>query len=283
MAVRSQPTARQVRLGIELRKMREAAGLTAREAAERVGTTSAQMSHVEAGRTGVSEERLRGMATYYACLDDALIDELVAIAAERDKGWWEEYRGTLAHAALDLAELEHRSRRLRTFQGVYIPGLLQVENYTRALMAYGVPQPSTRQLDALVAFRMRRREVLERESPPAYEAVVHEAALRTLVADREVARQQLAFLLEQGERPGVTVRVVPFDAEGFGGAGTPVLYAYGSVPRLDTVHIDVPHGPILLDAESQLTRYRVFLDKALAFSLSAEKSQGFIHTIMRQM
>lgn len=141
--------------------MRETAGLTAREAAERVGTTSAQMSHVEAGRTGVSEERLRGMATYYACLDDALIDELVAMAAERDKGWWEEYRGTLAHAALDPAELEHRSRRLRTFQGVYIPGLLQGENYTRALMAYGVPQPSTRQLDALVAFRMRRREVLE--------------------------------------------------------------------------------------------------------------------------
>lgn len=283
MALRSQPTARQERLGTELRKMREAAGLTAREAAERVGTTSPQMSHVEAGRTGVSAERLRGMATHYACLDDALIDELVAMAAERDKGWWEEYRGTLAHAALDLAELEHRCRRLRTFQGVYIPGLLQVDDYTRALMAYGVPKPSPRQLEALVAFRMRRRKVLDNGSPPAYEAVIHEAALRTLVADRDVARQQLAFILEQGERPGVTVRVVPFDVDGFGGAGTPVLYAYGPVPRLDTVHIDVPHGPILLDAESQLARYRAFLDKALTFSLSAEKSQDFIHTIMRQL
>ncbi|MEU0843574.1 helix-turn-helix transcriptional regulator [Streptomyces sp. NPDC005962] len=283
MAVRSQPTARQERLGTELRKMREAAGLTAREAAERVGTTSAQMSHVEAGRTGVSEERLRGMATHYVCLDGALTDELVAMATERDKGWWEEHRGTLAHGALDLAELEYRSPRLRTFQGVYIPGLLQVESYTRALMAYGVPQPSPLQLEALVAFRMRRQEVLDGESPPAYEAVVHEAALRTLVADRDVARQQLGFILEQGERPGVTVRVVPFDVTGFGGAGTPVLYANGPVPRLDTVHIDVPHGPILLDAESQLARYRALLDKALTFALSAKKSQDFIHTIMRQL
>ncbi|WP_343245288.1 helix-turn-helix transcriptional regulator [Streptomyces yatensis] len=272
-----------MRLGIELRKMREAAGLTARQAAERVGTTSAQMSHVEAGRTGVSEERLRGMATHYACLDDALINELAAMATERDKGWWEEYRGTLAHAALDLAELEHRCRRLRTFQGVYIPGLLQVENYTRALMAYGVPRPSTRQLDALVAFRMRRREVLDRESPPAYEAVVHEAALRTLVGDREVAREQLGFILEQGERPNVTIRVIPFDIAGFGGAGNPVLYAHGPVPGLDTVQIDGPHGPTLLDAESQLARYRALLDKALDFSLSVEKSRQFMHTITREL
>jgi len=283
MAVRSQPTARQERLGTELRKMREAAGLTAREAAERVGTTSAQMSHVEAGRTGVSEERLRSMATHYACLDGALIDELVTMATERDKGWWEEYRGILAHGALDLAELEYRATRLRTFQGVYIPGLLQVESYTRALMAYGVPQPFPHLLEALVAFRLRRRHVLEGDSSPAYEAVIHEAALRTLAADRKVARDQLGFILEQSERPNVTVRVVPFTAEGFGGAGNSLLYVYGPVPRLDTVQVDVLHGPILLDADSQVARYRALLDKTLTFALSAETSQRFIHTIIREL
>ncbi|MEU5640073.1 helix-turn-helix domain-containing protein [Streptomyces milbemycinicus] len=283
MALRSQPTAFQARLGSELRKMREAAGMTAREAAERVGTTSAQMSHVESGRAGISAERVRQMATQYACLDEELIAELVAMATDRSKGWWEEFRGVLAHRALDLAELEYRAASLHTFEGAYIPGLLQIEDYTRDLMSYGIPQPSPQLLETLVTFRLRRRAALTRDSPPAYHVVIHEAALRTRVSTRQTARKQLDFLLEQSERLNNTIRVIPFDTDRFGGAGNPLLYASGPVPKLDTVYIDAPHGPGLLDAESQLVRYRALLDKAATFALSSEKSRDFIHSIAQEL
>lgn len=263
--------------------MREAAGLTARYAAELIGTTPIQMSQVEAGKAGVSEARLRRMASHYACFDGTLIDALVNMAGERDKGWWEEYRGSLAHGALDLAELEHHATYMRTLQAAYIPGLLQTEGYTRGLLAYAVPVRPQADLDALVSFRLRRREVLGRGPAPAFDAVVHESALRTRVADRKIAREQLLFVLEQSERPNVTVRVIPFDVDGFGGTGNSMLYVGGLVPKLDTVQIDAMHGSFWMDAESQLARYRALLDKAAGSSLSVEESRDFIHRLAQEL
>jgi len=223
------------------------------------------------------------MASQYACFDAALVDALAATATERAKGWWEEYRGTLAHGALDLAELEHHATYMRTLQVAYVPGLLQTEDYIRALMAYGVHEPPLEQLEAQVSFRVRRREILEREPAPHFEAVIHEAVLRTRVADRKVAREQLSSILAQSERPNVTVRVIPFDVDGFGGAGASMLYVGGPVPKLDTVQLDAWHGSLWMDAESHLARYRALLDKAALSALTVEKSQDFIHRIAREL
>ncbi|MFD8455038.1 helix-turn-helix domain-containing protein [Streptomyces antimycoticus] len=276
---RNQPTARQRRLGAELRKMREAAGVTARRAAELIGTNPIQMSQVEAGKAGISEARLRHMASQYACFDTALIDALVAMATERGKGWWEEYRGVLAHGALDLAELEHHATYMRTLQASYVPGLLQTEGYIRALMAYTIPPLPPEHLDALVSFRVRRQRVLSQDATVVFSAMIHESVLRTRVADRKVAREQLAFILEQSEQPNVAIRVIPFDVDGFGGAGDSMLYVGGPVPKLDTAQIDAMHGSVWVDAESGLTRYRALLDKAEGSSLAVEASRDFIHRI----
>ncbi|MFH8981161.1 helix-turn-helix domain-containing protein [Streptomyces varsoviensis] len=121
MPPRSNPTARQARLGADLRKMREAAAL--------LGSGQTQISHIEAGRFGVSEERLRRLAAFYACDDRQLVDALVAMGNERRGGWWEEYRGILAPKALDLAELEHHAIGLRTMEIAHIPRLLQTEEH----------------------------------------------------------------------------------------------------------------------------------------------------------
>src|ERR671919_1087516 len=113
MPPRSQPTARQVRLGTELRRLREAAGTTAREVAGFLGSTSAQMSQMEAGIAGVSEERVRRLAAHYRCADVALIDALVEMATDRTRGWWEAYRDRLPPVFLDLAELQHHAMFLQ--------------------------------------------------------------------------------------------------------------------------------------------------------------------------
>src|SRR5690242_12020442 len=131
MALRREPTARQVRLGVELRRLREAAGLTAREAAALLGTGRVQISHIESGLAGLSEERLRRLASHYACADDQFINALVAMATDRTRGWWEEYRGLLPTSFLDLAELDHHATFLHEVAILYVPGLLQTRSEER--------------------------------------------------------------------------------------------------------------------------------------------------------
>ena len=163
MPPRSNPTARQARLGAELRKLREAAGMAAREAGAFLGGNQAQISHIEAGRWGVSAERVKKLATLYAASDDKLVQALCAMAEERGKGWWEEYRGVLAPGFLNLAELEHHASYLRSVQTVNLPGILQTEEYVRAIHNSYTPRLPSDEVDARVEFRLRRRAVFEHE------------------------------------------------------------------------------------------------------------------------
>lgn len=213
---RKQPTARQRRLGQELRRLREAAGLTARQAAESLGTISVTMSQIESGVAGVSEARVRRIAAQYTCTDTQLIDALVEMATERVDGWWEEYRDILPPAFLDLAELEYHATFVQEIGTAHVTGPLQTEDYARAVFTYWRPELPASELEARVAHRMHRKAALARDGESPYTAVLHESVLRTRVADRRVARAQLDQLLRQSERPGVTVRVIPFDVDGFG-------------------------------------------------------------------
>ncbi|WP_371547139.1 helix-turn-helix domain-containing protein [Streptomyces sp. NBC_00554] len=281
MPPRPNPTARQVRLGAELRKLREAAGVSNRAAAEFLNSNPTQVSHVESGRFGISEERLRRLAGLYACDDTQLVDVLVEMVNERGKGWWEEYRGVLPPKGLDLAELEHHASYVRTFQVVHIPGIFQTEDYVRAASTFVEPERPEAEHEARVSFRMRRREVLESGMP--YDAIIHEAALRMRVGGPKVARAQLEHLLQASERTNVTLRVIPFAADGFAGAGFPMQYVGGVVPQLDTVQIDTTHGAEFIDAKAQLNRYRALLERVDSTALPQDASLDLIRRIAQNL
>ncbi|MET8027886.1 helix-turn-helix domain-containing protein [Streptomyces avermitilis] len=279
MPARSIVTARQQRLGTELRKLRERAGLTAREAAQVAGIAESKVSMTEAGRVGVSEERVRYLAGQYACDDAEYVDALVAMANERVRGWWTECRGQLPPSFLDLAELEHHAAHLRSFESVHIPGLLQTEEQVRAMYAASVSGFSEEQVDARTEFRLRRQGVLDKVR---YEVVIHEAALRVRVADRKVARRQLVHIVEQSERAQVTLRVVPFDLDGFTRIGNAMLIAGGPVEQLDTVLLDSAHGGAFLDAEAQLSRYRRVINDVERAALGVVESRDFVHRLAQR-
>ncbi|MDX2543845.1 helix-turn-helix domain-containing protein [Streptomyces sp. WI04-05B] len=283
MAPRSQPTARQVRLGTELRRMREAAGLKAREAAGLLSSTSAQMSQVEAGLAGVSEERVRRLAAHYACGDNALIDALAAMVTDRTQGWWEEFEGLLPPVFSDVAELEHHATFLHEVVITHVPGLLQTPDYARAVFGYMVPQLPESELTPRVQHRMNRRAVIERDPPAPYRTVIHEAALRIRVADRKVMLAQLHEILSEMERGHVTVRVVPFDTDWFAGASAAMMHLGGPLPRLDTVLRDSPSGTAFLDAESQLDRFRTLFRKVEGAALDPAQSRDFIHRLAKKL
>ncbi|WP_329350168.1 helix-turn-helix transcriptional regulator [Streptomyces sp. NBC_01261] len=280
---RKQPTARQRRLGRELRRLREAAGLTARQAAESLGTISVTMSQIESGVAGVSEARVRRIAAQYTCTDTQLIDALVEMATERVDGWWEEYRDILPPAFLDLAELEYHATFVQEIGTAHVTGPLQTEDYARAVFTYWRPELPASELEARVAHRMHRKAALARDGESPYTAVLHESVLRTRVADRRVARAQLDQLLRQSERPGVTVRVIPFDVDGFGGASAALLYGGGRVPALDTVQKDTPSGAAFVDAAAQLQAMRTLFRKVESASLEPARSRDFVHRLTKEL
>ena len=283
MPRRQQPTARQERLGTELRKLREAAGLKGREAAALLGTDSGQISQIEAGTAGVSEERVRRLAAHYSCTDGELIDALVAMATDRTRGWWEEYRDHLPTPFLDLPELEHHASYRWDVDFLHVPGLLQTPDYARALFAFVNPEFPASDVDRWVEHRMKRRTIIERPDPVPYATVIHEAALRIRVGDRTATRAQLTRILEQSEVEHITVRVIPFDLDGFGGAGSAMVYAGGLVPQLDTLVRDSPNGPVFVNAEAQLSRYRTLFHKVEALSLEPVRSRDFIHRLTKEL
>ncbi|MFE3515343.1 helix-turn-helix domain-containing protein [Streptomyces sp. NPDC059166] len=275
-------TARQRRLGAELRRLRERAGLTIAQAAERLGADRTTVSNTESGRFGVSPQRVRTWAVHYECGDDAYVDALAAMAGERGSGWWEHYRGELSDDALDLAELEHHAVAIRSVQIMYVPGLLQTEAYARSVFAESVPPPSSPRQRRLLSHRLQRRDVLDRPDPPVCTFLIHEAALRMTCGGTEVARGQLAALLVESDRRNVAIRVIPFTAGGFPFASSSAHYVCGPVPQLDTVQTDTATGSSFLDAESSLESWRVALDRTEERALDPVSSRDFILKITQQ-
>lgn len=278
MVPRREATARQMRLAVELRRLREAAGLTAIEAAALLGVNRVQISQIESGVKGVSAQRLRRLASHYACTDMEFVDALVAMATDRTRGWWEECRGLLPTSFLDLAELEHHAIFLREVAILYVPGLVQTEDYARGVFSSRVPELTEDELELRLRHRMRRQRIAI-----PYELVIHECALRIRVSDRAAAKAQLVKLVAVSEADHVTVRVVPFDLDGFGRAASAMTYVSGPLSKLDTVVRDVPQGLAFVDSEAQLEVFRTRFRKVEAASLDPDRSRDFIHRLAKDL
>ncbi|MFP3988245.1 helix-turn-helix transcriptional regulator [Streptomyces sp. E11-3] len=283
MPPRSTPTERQRRLGSELRKMRTSAGMTTEFAAGLLGVPRTNIPNMESGRSGISAERVRILATNYGCVDEAHIEALATMAAERGKGWWEQYRGQLPASFLDIAELEWHAKRVHIALTVHMPGLLQTEEHSRAVFQAVIPRLPAAEIDVRTAHRMDRQQVLDKPDPPAIDLIIHEAALRMEFGGGAVARRQLEYMLKVSERGTVTVRVIPFKAGSFPGAGQSVIYAEAAVPSLDTVELDSTHGPEFLDTDIQLQKYRAQLEAMEAAVLSEAASRDFIRTLANDL
>lgn len=281
--MRRESTARQLRLATELRRLREAAGLNSRQAAALLGVSPAQITHIESALAGVSEQRLRRLASHYACTDEEFVDALVAMATDRTRGWWEEYRDLLPAPFMDLSELDHHARFQRNVAILFVPGLLQTEDYARAVYSNRVPELTEDELELRVRHRMARRLIIEGSSPIPFEAVIHEAALRMMVSDHTASRAQLTRILELSEADHITVGVIPFALEGFSRGGSTMAYVGGSVAKLDTVIRDGPNGAVYVDAEAQLATYRARFQKVKAVSLEPEQSRDFIYRLAKEL
>ncbi|WP_225891526.1 helix-turn-helix domain-containing protein [Streptomyces dioscori] len=283
MAATGPPTLRQRRLGTELRKLRERAGLSSTAGAAHIGVQQARMSMMEAGRHGVSDERVRTLAIAYSCDDGDLVQALAAMTGRRGRGWWDEYRELLPPSLVEVAEFEADATELRIGVVATMPGLVQTLEHARAAFRQSVPALRPYEIEHRVSFRIKRQAILFAERPTPYTAIVHEAALRMRVRPPGVMRDQLLHLIEMSEHRNIRILVVPFDQVDFPASGQPISYASGLVPQLDTVLLDSDHGCDFLDAEAQLHRYRSVLARMEACALAPSKSRDFIRHLAKDL
>ncbi|MEV5533865.1 helix-turn-helix domain-containing protein [Streptomyces prunicolor] len=253
MGLRTNISERQRRLGAELKQLREQAGLTTSEAAERIGMTRGQLGHIEAGRTSVLTERLLGLSRVYGCSEEPYVEALVAMSESNGKGWWSAFRKHMGPHSLNLAELESEAVDIRTHEPLFIPGLFQTADYTRSIFTN--PDLGFANIEEGLAFRMERQDILTRDNPPSVHAVIHEAALHMRFGGTEVAREQLLHLIELARLPNVTVQIYPFSARAHAVLTGNFAHIVPANPRLGTVVVEQLLGSHYLVQQHQLEEY----------------------------
>ncbi|MET9398609.1 helix-turn-helix transcriptional regulator [Kitasatospora sp. NPDC002965] len=282
MALRQNPTLRQRRLGAELRRMRESAGFGGSQLARLLGVTPALVTQMENGKSAVSVERLREIATACKCTNGPLIDALADMIKEREPGWWDEYSHSLDTDLLDVAAIEGHARRISTYSITFVPGLLQTPAYAASVFARALPPLPRSEVDIRMAYRLRRQQIVRSGATP-YLAFIHEAALRMQFSGRAALAEQLGALIEDSRSSGISLRVVPFDVEALPGPSENFVYTEGPVPELDTVQIDISFGCPLFDAPSSLSSYREILARMATVALPEDDSRNFIRSIKNEV
>jgi transcriptional regulator with XRE-family HTH domain len=289
MGLRSQVSQRQKRLGQELQRLREEAGLSGTEAGSHVGLGRPHMSHIETGRTHIPEDKLRTLLQLYGCTDSKLVDVLVAMSQSRGRGWWSHYKRFKGTRSRELAELESVSTAHRSFEWLYIPGLLQTPEYMRTLFQRSQPDAPPEAIDEYVEFRLRRQQVLTEEPLPCYHAVVHEAAFRMQFVDRQTMRKQLKYLVEVSQFPNITIQVMPFTSDAHPSSpGAPFTIFETQTPRLRTVYVEQPVTSVFLGDQPHIEQFATDFERLSTVSLTpldptgpmAEGSLGLVQHVL---
>lgn len=231
--------------------------MTVSEGGDRIQMGRVHLTHVESGRTAISEERVRRLCAAYSCTSSPHVDALVSMCRDTGKGWWSSYRDRLAASALDLAELESRATSLLSFEALFIPGLFQLEEYTRAIFRASGAVSSPEEAEAAVRLRMNRQVILtDDRHRPTIHVVIHEAALRMRFGGPDVMRRQLLRLVQLADLPNVTIQVLPFTADGAAAVNAPFLFISSHGGALDTVLVEHPAASMFLHSSEEIDQYR---------------------------
>ncbi|GLY79494.1 helix-turn-helix domain-containing protein [Actinoallomurus iriomotensis] len=279
------PTVRRRRLGMELRRLREASNLMIEDVAKHLECSMSRVSRIETGKSVARIRDVRDMLDLYKVGDEAQREQLLTLAKDaQQRGWWTEYESVLSAGLDTYVGLEASAASLRTFQTHLIPGLMQTEEYARALIKVGRPTESTANIDRMISLRQRRQAMLADDGSLEVWAVLDEAVLRRPIGGVPVMRAQLARLLEAEELPSVTIQVLPFARgahPGLGGAFT--IIGFPDPTDLDVVYVDSPAGNIFLEKDRDVRRHTTWFDHLRAAALPPDESTDFIAAVADEL
>lgn len=280
------PTVLRILLGGQLRRLRELRGITREGAGDAIRASHAKISRLELGRVSFKYRDVADLLTMYGVDDPAERESFLELARQGNApGWWHRYSDVLPGWFELYLGLEEATSVSRTYEVQFVPGLLQTEEYARAVSWLGHPAASADEVDRRVRLRMDRRQIIARpDDPPSLWAVIDEAALRRPLGGREVMRTQLQYLLDASEMTNVTVQVAPFRVGGHAAAGGPFTILRFNEPDLpDIVFIEQLTSALYLDKREDVDHYAAVMDRLCVEAESPSKSRTTLSRIIRDM
>ena len=281
------PLVQRRRLRSELRSAREAKGLTQDQVAHEMDWSLSKIIRIEGASSSISANDLKALLSLYGITESERVDSLLALAkAGRERSWWSAYRDAAPSLLLQLIEYESVASAIRQFETLFIPGILQTEEYARAVIQnyYDDEGPGSDKLRALVELRVRREGLLNSEHSPSFNFMLDEAAVSRLVGGSSVMRSQLRRLIAVAEKPNVTVEIVPFSAGLHPGMRGPfeIIEFVDSLDK-DIVFVETPRGDIISDDPKETKSYRDAFDRLEKASLGPRDSLALLARIAEEM
>ncbi|MEU8431900.1 helix-turn-helix transcriptional regulator [Streptomyces sp. NPDC029216] len=276
MGVDVNPTVSRRRLGAELRRLRQAVGMTTQQVAERLLISQPKISLLENGRRLIKPRDVRDLCLLYGVQDQRLVDDLMRLARESGRqGWWNAY-GDIPYGA--YIGLEAEAATIHTYEPLVIPGLLQTPAYARAVIAGTIPHAVGDQAATRLEVRLRRQERLAApENPLRLWAVLDEGALRRVVGSREVMREQLEHLNSLGAQPHITVQVLPHEVGAHPGvSGQFSLLEFSDATDVSVVYLERFTSDLYLEKRSDVRIYGGLYAHLQAQALSPDSTRQFV-------
>lgn len=283
MADWGNPTVRRRELGRRLREARERARRSIEEAAQALHCHPSKISRLENATRGPNVSDVRALCDLYE-IDEQERNELIDLARKaREPAWWQPYTEVATRSSTYLG-LEAAATYVRHYETIRVPGLLQTPNYTRALLRRVIPRFDVEAIEQYVETRLARKQLLLRQDPIRYWAIVDEAVLRRRVGDTSVMREQLAHILDLVSLPNVTFQMVPFDVGAHPGMEGPFVILSFSDPVLrDVVHVEGRSGMLFLDSDGDLAGYSDDFDNLRALAEAPDSTAQRLEQILRDL
>jgi len=268
------PTVRRILLGSQLRRLRESRGIGREEAGYHIRASESKMSRLELGRVRFKKRDVEDLLTLYGVTGEEDRAQVLALVhAANEQGWWQPYSDVLPSWFQPYIGLEESASLIRTYEIQFIPGLLQTEEYARAVILGGNRGIRRELVDGRVEVRMNRQRLLTRPNAPRLWAVVDEAALRRPIGGVKVAKAQIQRLVEFAERPELTLQVMPFTAGSHaadGGAFS--ILRFPDADMTDVIYLERLSGAAYLDKPEEVDRYTIAMNQLCVDSCTPDRT-----------
>jgi transcriptional regulator with XRE-family HTH domain len=252
-------------LGARLRRMREANGITREEAGEAIRGSASKISRMECGRVGFKRHDVADLLTLYGVVDHAERATLLAQAEQANApGWWHSYADLLPNRLWSYLDLEAAAVLIRSYEVQFVPGLLQTEEYARAVIELGYGHASPDEINRRIALRMTHQQLLTRPDPPQLWVVMDEAVLRRPIGGRRVMRGQLHVLAQAAARPNIRLQIMPFGADGHAAArGAFTILRFPDQDLPDVVYLEHLTNGLYLARRDEVDQYSYTADRLI--------------------
>jgi transcriptional regulator with XRE-family HTH domain len=279
------PTLRAQWLGQQLRALRESAGMTLKQAGEYLQRDGSMVSRFETAEYPIRRGDVLALLDLYGVSEERTRDGLIQLSEDVwRKGWWDGYANTVDRQFIDLLWLEARAVRLRNYEAMLVPGLLQTREYAETLIrnAAAADTPEE-QIEKMIELRLARQQVLGGDDPVSFAAVVDESVLRRVIGGSEVMHGQLVQLREVAERPNVELRVLPLRGGAHAGLDGAFWLFEMPDPYPDVAYVDSLAGAVYVEEDVAVDRFRQGYAQLSAKALGGEESAALIAAAAKEL